>query len=160
MIQNLIFKSIFLEIFFRAYNFCIFIHTFQRTSSEFSIISDCLAESLKASKNYRKISLILQYSFAQKTSLIYEPQLIWHLKWYALETQPKAFPNLQKIFQQTCFCLVSQKIFALHRFLTAKTAFLKHFESKCPFIAVYLRKKRRIKILSHGRREGGWEEAK
>ena len=76
MIQNLIFKSIFLEIFFRAYNFCIFIHTFLRTSSEFSIISDCLAESLKASKNYRKISLILQYSFAQKTSLIYEPQLI------------------------------------------------------------------------------------
>ena len=53
-----------------------------------------------------------------------------------------------------------RKIFALHRFLTAKTAFLKHFESKCPFIAVYLRKKRRIKILSHGRREGGWEEVK
>ena len=30
-------------------------------------ISDFLAESLKANKNYRKRSLILQYSFAQKS---------------------------------------------------------------------------------------------
>ena len=41
-----------------------------------------------------------------------------------------------------------KKTFALHRFLTPKTAFLKHFESKCPFISVYLRTKRRSKILS------------
>ena len=34
------------------------------------LILDFLAESLKASENYWKRSLILQYSFAQKTSLI------------------------------------------------------------------------------------------
>ena len=45
---------------------------------------------------------------------------------------------------------VRKKTFALHRFLTPKTAFLKHFESKCSFIFVYLRKKRRSKILSDG----------
>ena len=35
MLQNHIFQIIFLKIFFRAYNFFIFVHTFQRTSSEF-----------------------------------------------------------------------------------------------------------------------------
>ena len=57
----------------------------------------------------------------------------------------------KKMFQQTCFCLVSEKAFALHCFLTTpKTAFLKHFESKCPIFSVYIRKKRRRKILSDG----------
>ena len=39
---------------------------YQRTSSEF--IFNFLEESLKASKNLRKRSFILQYSFARKTS--------------------------------------------------------------------------------------------
>ena len=34
------------------------------------LISDFLVESLKASKNQQKSSLILQYSFAQKTFLV------------------------------------------------------------------------------------------
>ena len=70
MIQNLIFGILFLKILFRAYNFFIFVQTFQWTSSEFLLISDFLTESLKANKNLRKRSFILQYSFAQKTSLI------------------------------------------------------------------------------------------
>ena len=41
----------------------------------FFLISDFLAESSKANKNKKKRSHILQYSFAQKTSLIYEAQL-------------------------------------------------------------------------------------
>ena len=49
----------------------------------------------------------------------------------------------------------SEKTFALHRFLTPKTAFLKHFETKCPFISVYLRKKRLTKVLSDARWVGG-----
>ena len=60
-----------------------------------------------------------------------------------------------KIFQETCFCMKSEKTFALHRFLTPKTAFLKHFETKCPFISVYLRKKRLSKVLPDGRLVGG-----
>ena len=48
----------------------VYTRTFQWTLSEFSLISDFLTEILKANKNYWKRSLILQYSFAQKTSLI------------------------------------------------------------------------------------------
>ena len=72
-----------------------------------------------------------------------------------LQHSQKTFLNLLTIFQQTCFCLVAEKTFALHRFLTPKTAFLKHFESNCPFISVLIRKKRRSKILSDGRGWGG-----
>ena len=46
------------------------VYTFLWTLSEFSFILDFLAESLEAIKNQQKRSLILQYSFAQKTSLI------------------------------------------------------------------------------------------
>ena len=55
---------------FWAYRFCIFIHTFQWALSELFLISDFLMDSLKANKNLWKKSLILQYTFAQKTSLI------------------------------------------------------------------------------------------
>ena len=60
----------FFENIFWAYNFFIFVHTFQWTSSEFFFISDFLIESLKANKNQRKRSLIVQYNFTQKTSPI------------------------------------------------------------------------------------------
>ena len=51
MIQYLIFGILFLKMLFRASNFFTFVHTFQWTSSEFSLISDFLAESLKPNKN-------------------------------------------------------------------------------------------------------------
>ena len=38
-------------------------------------------------------------------------------------TQPKTFLSLQ-VFQQTNFCVVSERIFALHHFLTAKNCIL------------------------------------
>ena len=41
----------FLIIFFRAYNFFIFVHMLQYTSSVFFLISDFAAESFKANKN-------------------------------------------------------------------------------------------------------------
>ena len=88
--------------------FFIFAHRF------FFLISDFLAKSLRANKNQRKRSLILQYSFALKT----------------LQT-----------FQQTCSCLLSEKTFALHHFWTPKNAFLKHFQSKCLYISVQICKK-------------------
>ena len=46
------------------------VQTFQWTSSEFSFIPEFVAENLKANKHQRKISLILQYSLSQKTTLI------------------------------------------------------------------------------------------
>ena len=75
MMQDLIFRILFLKILFRAHKVFICVHTFQWTPSEFFFVfffqfSDFQAESLKANKNQRKISLILQCSFAQKTSLI------------------------------------------------------------------------------------------
>ena len=41
-----------------------------QTIGVYILISDFLAESFKAKKNKQKISLILQYSFAQKALLI------------------------------------------------------------------------------------------
>ena len=71
MIQNLIFNAFFFEnIFSGIQSFYIRPQVPVDIISVFFLTSDILAESLKVSKNYRKRSLILQYSFAQKTSLI------------------------------------------------------------------------------------------
>ena len=150
MIQNLIFNAFFFEnIFSGIQSFYIRPQVPVDIISVFFLTSDILAESLKVSKNYRKRSLILQYSFAQKTSLILRTST--HIENNMVLQYSQNLSEFTKISQQTCFCLVSEKTFALHRFLTPKTAFLKHFESKCPFISVYLRKKRRSKILSDGK---------
>ena len=67
MIQNLIFVILFLKIFFRAFDFIP--HVLVNIIRVFFIL-EFVAENLKANKNQPKRSLILQYSFAQKTSLI------------------------------------------------------------------------------------------
>ena len=68
MIQKLI-SGIFF--FWKCYfGHATFLRTFLWTSSEFFLISDFLAGSLKANKNYRKRSLIFQYGLTQNTSLI------------------------------------------------------------------------------------------
>ena len=67
MIQNLIFVILFLKIFFRAYNLSPHVPV---DIIRVFFIPEFVAENLKANKNQRKRSLILQYSFAQKTSLI------------------------------------------------------------------------------------------
>ena len=121
MIQNLIFGILFLKILFRANSVFIFVQTFQWESPEFSLISKFLAESLKANKNYQKRSRILQYSFAQKTSLILRTSTHLTLKTICSRNTAK---NLYKFFQQTCFCLVSEKMFALHHFLKPKSCIL------------------------------------
>ena len=51
IIQNLIFGIRFLKILFPLYNFIIFVHTFQWTTSEFFLISDFPAGCLKVNKN-------------------------------------------------------------------------------------------------------------
>ena len=70
-------------------------------------------------------------------------------------TQPKTFLSLQ-VFQQTNFCVVSERIFALHHFLTAKNCILEKLWKQ---ISIYLLKKilfpRCRKVLSDGGQDGG-----
>ena len=95
--------TLFLKILFRAYNIFIFVlQTF------LSFMFSCL-----------KRSHILQYSFAQKISLILRTLAHLTLKIICSLNTAKNLSELQ-IFQQTCFCLVSEKIFALQNFLTPK----------------------------------------
>ena len=98
MIQNLIFGILFLKILFRANSVFIFVQTFQWASPEVSLISKFLAESLKANKNYQKRSCILQYSFAQKTSLILRTSTHLTLKTICSRNTDKIFPANMFLF--------------------------------------------------------------
>ena len=106
---------------FWAYNIFIFVHTFQWTPSElffsFQIIEKSPGQKRTSEKDhsfYKTVSLKKPHSF-------YKPQHTW--QWNAPPTQPKTFLILQ-IFQHTCLCLVSEKTFALHHFLTRKSSIL------------------------------------
>ena len=69
-----------------------------------------------------------------------------------LQHSQKLFWIYEKVSSKHVSVWCQKKTFALHSFLTHKTAFLKHFERKCPFISAYPGKKRRSKILF----DGGW----
>ena len=156
MIQNLLFGILFLKISFRAYNFLVFYRKFQWTLSEIFSISDCLTESLKADKNWRKRSLILQYSFAQKTLLILRTSTHLTLENICSKYTAKNLSHFTN-FPANIFLLAVKK---KHLYCTIswrpRTAFLKHFESKGQYIFVYLHKRffswiqKRNKILSGG----------
>ena len=120
MIQNLIFVILFLKIFFRAYNLSPHVPV---DIIRVFFIPEFVAENLKANKNQRKRSLILQYSFAQKTSLILRTSTHLTLKIICSRNTVKNLSDFIN-FQQTCFCLVSEKIFVLHHFLTPKNYIL------------------------------------
>ena len=116
MIQNLIFGIPFFKILFRPYN------VFKWTSSTFFNFRFSTRKSQSQQESSKKDHKFYN-SFAQKTDSFYEPQLTRCWKWHAPATQPKNFLTLQ-IFQQTCFCLVSEKIFALHHFLAPRNCIL------------------------------------
>ena len=67
-----------------------------------------------------------------------------------LQHSQKLFWIYEKFSSKHVSVWCQKKTVTLHRFLTHKTAFLKQFERKCPFISVYPHKKRRSKILSDG----------
>ena len=69
MIQNFTFAILFFEYIIST-----------RSSGHCFFIPEFVAENLKANKNQRKRSLILQYSFAQKTSLILRISTLLKLK--------------------------------------------------------------------------------
>ena len=86
----------------------------------FFLISNFLTESLKVNKKYQK-SLILQYSFAQKTSLILRTSTQLTLKiMYSCNTA-KDFSHFA-IYPANIF--LSEKTFSLHHFLGPKKCIL------------------------------------
>ena len=124
MIQNLTSGILFFKKLFCAYNF---LYLSKRSSGHHQSFSSRNSQ-IQLNKNYPKRSLILQYSFAQITSLIL---IICSRK------KPKAFLTL-KFFQKTCFCLLSEKTLYCTIFWHPGIAFLEQFESKCLYISVYL----------------------
>ena len=77
MIQILILVILFLKIFLREYNFSPHVPV---DIIRVFFIPEFIAENLKANKNQPKRSLILKYSFAQKTSLILQISTLLKLK--------------------------------------------------------------------------------
>ena len=97
---------------------------FHWTLSDFSFIPDFLAESLKARKKSKKDYSI---QFRSKDLTYFTKLDFFYIESNMLpKHSQKLFSSLQ-IFQQTCFCLLSEKTFALHNFLTLKNCFLETF---------------------------------
>ena len=149
MIQNLIFVILFLKILFPQIPMDIinfFIPVFA-------------AENLKANKNQRKRSLILQYCFAQKTSLILRISTLLKLKIICSQNTAKKLSQFTN-FPANMFLFGVRKNICTAPFPEAQellsSSTLK--TNICLYISVYLSKKflfqRRIKILSGGM--GGW----
>ena len=106
----------FLKILFRfqAYNFFIFVYTFQWTLSQFFLF---FWFSSRKPQSQQKLAKTITHSFAKKNSFS-ESQLTWHWKLHAVVTQPKVFLTLQ-IFKSTFF-LVSEKNTCTASFLDAQ----------------------------------------
>ena len=107
MIENLIFVILFLKIFFRAFNFIPYVLV---NIIRVFFISECVAENLKANKNQPKRSLILQYSFAQKTSLILR---IWTL----LKLKKTCSQNTAKKLSQFTNCPANMFLFGVSKII-------------------------------------------
>ena len=83
-------------------------------------VPEFVAKNLKVNKNHRK-----DHSFYNAVSLKNFTHFT-NLNSFKIENNmlPKYNFLSLHIFQQTCFCLVSEKTFALHHFLTPKNYFL------------------------------------
>ena len=88
------------------------------------LILDFLAESLKASKNYWKRSLILQYSFAQKTSLILWTSTHLTLKVMCSGNTAKKLSEFTKNFTVNTFLFGVRKNICTPPFLDAQNYIL------------------------------------
>ena len=87
-------------------------------------IPEFVAENLKVNKNQRKRSLILQYSFAQNNHNNFTNLNSFEIENKMLSNHSQKIFSVYKFFLQTWFCLMSEKTFALHPFLTPKNYFL------------------------------------
>ena len=139
MIQYFIFEIIFLKIFL-AYNCFIFVQTFQRTSSECLLNSRVSSRKSQSQKKLAKKITHFTIQFRSKNLTILWASTHLTLKITCYVHQEYSLTNLPN-FQQTCFCLVSEKILAQHHFLTPKNRILEVLWKKCLYISVYLFKK-------------------
>ena len=114
--------------------------------------SDFLVESLKASRNQQERSLILQYSFAQNSSLTLRNSVHSALSKYTPATQPKTL--LYKFFNEHVFDWFQKKHLHDTSSRRPRIAFSKHLEDRCLYIPVNVHKKnlfqRCKKLLSGG----------
>ena len=141
MIQNLIFGIILLKILFLAYNFFIFIHMFQRTSSKFFFD---FRFSRRKSQSQQKLLIKITYFAIQVRS----KHLTHFTNVNSLDNENNMLPkhcqksfSLYKCFRKHVSVWCQKK--HLHCTISwhPRTAFLKHFESKFLYISVYLIKK-------------------
>ena len=107
----------------------------------FFLISDYLAEGLRANKNQQTKSHIFQYGFAQETSLISRTLTHLTLKIVCSHNTAKKLSDFTN-FPANMFLFGIRKNICTTPFLDAQELqFLKHFESKCLHISIYLLKK-------------------
>ena len=137
MIQNLIFGIILLKILFLAYNFFIFIHMFQRTSSKFFFD---FRFSRRKSQSQQKLLIKITYFAIQVRS----KHLTHFTNVNSLDNENNMLPkhcqksfSLYKCFRKHVSVWCQKK--HLHCTISwhPRTAFLKHFESKCLYISVW-----------------------
>ena len=138
------------------------IDMFQRTSSKFFfLISDFLEESLKTKK---KLLIKITYFAIQVCS----KYLTHIMNLNSLDIENNMLPkHCQKYFWLYKFLKKHVSVWCQKKHLdctiswNTRTEFLKHFESKCLYISVYLRFlfQRRSKLLSDGMGDGGRRDA-
>ena len=133
MIKNLICNSFF-EIFFRAYNLSPHVPV---DIIRVLFIPEFVAENLKANKNQPKRSLILKYSFAQKTSLL-RSSTVLKLKIRCSQNTAKSLLSLLNLLSLLVTVWCQEKYLHCTISWRPRSTFLKHFKSKCLYISVYL----------------------
>ena len=134
MILNFTFGVLFLKILFRTRLFWICPHFPVDIIRVFLNFRFSSRKSQSPQKLAKKITYFTTQFHPKNLTLFDEPQLTLHWKQYAPATLPKTFLGLE-IFLQTYFCLVSEKTFALHDFLTPKNRIL---EALWKQMSVYL----------------------
>ena len=141
MIQNLIFGIILLKMLFLAYNFFIFIHIFQRKSSKFFFDFRFYR---RKSQSQQKLLIKITYFVIQVRS----KHLTHFTNFNSLDMENNMLPkHCQKSFSLYTFFGKHVSVWCQKKHLNCtifwhtRTAFLKHFENKCLYIAVYLIKK-------------------
>ena len=148
-------NSFFLKILFRAYIFSPHVPV---DIIRVFFIPEFVAENLKANKSQRKISLILQYSFVQKTTVISQISTLMKLKTKCSQNTAKKLSQFTN-FPANKFLFGVRKNICTAPFPDA-TELLSWSTLKanvCIFLCISQRKvffQRRSKILSGGM--GGW----
>ena len=152
MIQNVIFRILLLEILFRAYHFFIFAQMQQRTSSEFFLNFRFSSTKSQSQGNLGKKIAHFTIQFRQRNITHFTNRDSLDTEKICCRSTAKHLFDF-KDFPAGMFLLSVRENICTAPFLdTQELQFLKHFESKCLYISVYLRKKmffqRRSNILS------------